>query len=57
MQKVTQRDTAEYIGAMLSHLVRMASENRFPALGYLLELAREEAMTLASNLAPPNTKE
>jgi len=57
MQKATQRDTAEYIGAMLSHLVSMASENRFPTLGYLLNLAREEAMTLASNPAPPDTKE
>ena len=43
----TTRDTASYIASLAAELAQMADASKMPLLAYLLEMAREEANSIA----------
>ena len=45
---------AEYIADLTEDLARMARQHKFHTLGYLLEMARLEAQTLAGRSKSPD---
>lgn len=47
-------ETASYIEALVGELARIAAADRMPMLHYLLEMAREEAASIARRTAPSN---
>jgi hypothetical protein len=51
------RETATYIAALVGELAEMADASRMPVLRYLLEMARDEAHTIASTVAAAHSSE
>ena len=43
----TTRETASYIASLAGELAQMADAGKMPLLSYLLEMAREEANSIA----------
>lgn len=55
--EATTRDTASYIASLTAELAQMADAGRMPLLSYLLEMAHQEASSIAhaENTAPPES--
>ncbi|MBX3514919.1 MAG: hypothetical protein KF826_08090 [Xanthobacteraceae bacterium] len=54
--KTRPEEVAAYIAAMTAEMGRLARKHNLPALGYLLEVARVEAMERAAEDAPDGSQ-